>query len=59
MFRRNLSPTALMHETFDIMADPVQFLTIFKMLDFHMGVNCICELRSVTATNLATCLISP
>lgn len=58
MFRRNLSPTALMHETFDIMADPVQFLNIFKMLDLYMEVNCISELRNVTGTDLATFLIS-
>jgi len=57
MFRRNLSPTALVYKTFDILADPVQFLTIFKMFDFYMGVNRICELRRVTATHLAVCLI--
>lgn len=47
-----------MHETFDIMADPVQFLNIFKMLDLYMEVNCIFELRNVTGTDLATFLIS-
>lgn len=47
-----------MNKTFDIVSDSVWILTIFKILDFYLGVNCICELRNITTADLATCLIS-
>lgn len=58
MLRRNPLCTVLMHKIFDIVADSVSILTIFKIFDFYLGVNCMCELRNATTADLATCLFS-